>query len=639
MAYEDPQETREVPKSWREYLSQAKETINILVWAWRELKTPETIRRYKHLFSAAVLLAVFQVAQPRMVAAILEGIGKRKLDLVLIGFASYSACVLLQRLMDLWFANSREWLFGLNTGMLDHRITELFFEKSLGQHVEQGARLNPEGINTGRERLLNAQGMIFFDGISAVMGLLFSYAALWFLSPVAGGIMSSVVILYFVWMLYLNQRVIEKCTPLEAEWRRLKRYRVERWKNIERVKTSAKEEEELARMGLWFQKLILPDGQFWRWFSKQCSFRQMAEFGGLLATMIYGACLVWTGRWPLALLYPLFMWGMQLTESIWRIGHIERELNWNMPSIRLMVEGLSLKPEITSKPGAIAFSKQEPVGIVFEDVIHAYPLDLPPAKNGERQSSVQVPAPVLKNVSFAIKPGEKVALIGPSGAGKTTLMRLLLRFMDPESGAIKINGHNLKDVDLASWMRAVSYIPQQAQILDGTLRYNLTYGLTPAERESWPDERLWEFMRKLRIDFGERLTYGLDTVVGERGIKLSGGEAQRVMIGAAAIQHPPFMVIDEATSHLDSTTEREVHDGLADILSKDIGALVVAHRLSTVRDLCDRFIVLKNAEEVRNGDSQIEAIADSFEALYAISPTFKHLADNQGLAIMAQAQG
>ena len=147
----------------------------------------------------------------------------------------------------------------------------------------------------------------------------------------------------------------------------------------------------------------------------------------------------------------------------------------------------------------------------------------------------------------------------------------------------------------------------------------------------WTDEKLWEFVRTLRGDFGRRLKKGLDTAVGERGLKLSGGQAQRLMIIAAAIKKPRFMIIDEATSNLDSSTEKAVHAGLAEILKGDVSALVVAHRLSTVQDLCDTFIVLRPAEDVAKGESQIEAIGHSFEELYRISPTFRQLARDQNL--------
>ena len=212
-------------------------------------------------------------------------------------------------------------------------------------------------------------------------------------------------------------------------------------------------------------------------------------------------------------------------------------------------------------------------------------------------------------------------------------MRLLLRYMDPDYGIICVNGINLRDVKLKSWMNHVGYIAQQPQIYDGTIRYNLTYALSPDEREKITDEELWEWMQLLKIDFGERLTDGLETLVGRSGIKLSGGEAQRLMIGAAAIRKPRFMIIDEATSNLDSSTEKAVQAGLAEVLKGNVGALIVAHRLSTVRKLCNKFIVLKSSDEVKNGDSQIEAIANSFEELYKISPTFRRLADDQDVVI------
>jgi len=145
---------------------------------------------------------------------------------------------------------------------------------------------------------------------------------------------------------------------------------------------------------------------------------------------------------------------------------------------------------------------------------------------------------------------------------------------------------------------------------------------------------LWKLMTLLQIDFKDRLTNGLDTVVGKNGIKLSGGQAQRLMIGAAVIRRPWLLVIDEATSSLDSVTEHEVQAGLATVLAGSAtSALIVAHRLSTVRHLCTRFVVLKAANDVQNSESQVEAIASSFEDLYRESPTFRRLADYQGVTV------
>jgi ABC-type multidrug transport system fused ATPase/permease subunit len=205
--------------------------------------------------------------------------------------------------------------------------------------------------------------------------------------------------------------------------------------------------------------------------------------------------------------------------------------------------------------------------------------------------------------------------------------------MDPEEGSVRVGGVDLRDIALRSWTRLVGYIPQQPQVLDGTIRYNLLYGLPPEARANVTDEELWELMRKLEIDFGERLTHGLDTVVGRRGIKLSGGQAQRLMIGAAVMQRPRFMIIDEATSSLDSTTEKSVQRGLAELLEPTTSALIITHRLSTVRRLCSKFIVLTQAAQRADSSGQVEAVAGSFEDLYALSPTFRRLADDQGVPI------
>jgi ABC-type multidrug transport system fused ATPase/permease subunit len=629
----DPEDARKPPTTWREYLTQSKEIFGAIQWALREFKTPETSYWYRHLVAGVVIATAFSAWQFKLFAVFVNGAVKHNPQLTMFGTVGFLLCLIINRLVDNWLGTAREHLLGLNLGELDHVVSARFFEKSVGQHIEENYRLNPESIMTGRERLLAVQGLLLFEGLPTLVALVFSYVLLWIMSPIIGMILSASIALYMLYLLYLNQKVLEVCTPIEVGWRALKRYRVERMKNIERVKTSAKEDVELGTMDDRFDSLIKRDLSFWLWYIRQTFFRGMILIVGLTAVLIYGINQVWMGHWLIGALIPLVMWSLEIVNNMWRVGHIERQLNWYMPSIRHMIEALSIQPAIVSRADAVVLDRNEPVEVMFDNITHSYPLD--GDDNGGTNNAVR-PSPVLKNVTFTVKPGEIVALIGPSGAGKTTLMKLLLRFMDPEHGAVRVNGHDLRDVRLDSWMGKTAYIPQFGQILDGTIRYNLTYALSPEECAAWTDERLWELMRKLRIDFGERLTQGLETVVGERGVKLSGGQAQRVMIGAAAIQRPPFMIVDEATSHLDSSTERDVHDGLAEVLSGNVGALIIAHRLSTVRDLCHRFVVLRNSEEVRNGDSQVEAIADSFEELYMISPTFRQLADDQHVPVLAR---
>ncbi|OGD25212.1 hypothetical protein A2819_02465 [Candidatus Azambacteria bacterium RIFCSPHIGHO2_01_FULL_40_24] len=627
---EEPEDTREIPLTWCDYLKSAKETIALFKWVVRELSTD--ICRYwaKRFIIALLFSTAFTAASPWFVGYVFNGLAEREGYMIIIGLAGIAICFVCEKIVSYYKDIAREYIAGMSWGTLDERLTELFFEKSMGQHIQESSSLNVANIDKGRGKVIHLHNMMLFDGVPTVLSLLFSYLMIWVFSLIAGVIITLVIAIYLVWMLFLNQKVIEVCFPIDKEFRRLNRHRLERWEKIERVKTCGKESEELSFMNAWFDRAINQDRSFWIWVIRQCSFRGLFNFFGFFLILSYGTWQVWNGNWVVGSLYSLYIWSLRVCENIWRIGDIEHEFNWSMPAVRSMINALSIKPDLAEKDNSTDITGAVTIGVEFKSIIHTYPIGNS-EENGNGHQKFGLP--VVNKVSFAINAGDKAALIGPSGAGKTTIMRLLLRYMDPDYGIICVNGINLRDVKLKSWMNHVGYIAQQPQIYDGTIRYNLTYALSPDEREKITDEELWEWMQLLKIDFGERLTDGLETLVGRSGIKLSGGEAQRLMIGAAAIRKPRFMIIDEATSNLDSSTEKAVQAGLAEVLKGNVGALIVAHRLSTVRKLCNKFIVLKSSDEVKNGDSQIEAIANSFEELYKISPTFRRLADDQDVVI------
>lgn len=623
---------QQADQTWREYLASSRKTVWVFRWVWQRLATTESRIRMRR-FAAAVGVGVFlDVAQSQFIGYVITGQSGRKWELLLLGLIGFLGCQAVGKIVDYVEAMSREWLLGHNHGLLDRRLNELFFEKSLGQHLHESSTLNPANIERGRSEVHKMHDTIMFEGLGSFVSLAFSLLSLWWLSPVAGGIMSAVLAGHMVWMLFLNQRVLAEGSVLDADSRKLNRHRVERWDRIERVGTSAKQAEETAYMSAFFDDILARDRKLWFWFIRQSTLRDAMSLVAVAFIAGYGISRVWNGSWLVGALYPLFDWSLRVKNNIWRIGHIEREFHWSIPSVKAMIEALSLPPEVVDRSDAVELASHEPISVRFERVSHTYPVASRQELDGEGNGKAS--GPVLRDVSFEIGPGEKVALIGPSGAGKTSVGRLALRYMDPDGGRISVNGHILSDVKLASWLRLVGYIAQQPFVFDGTIRYNLTYALEPETRERITDEELWALMQLLKIDFGERLTEGLETVVGRHGVKLSGGEAQRLMIGAAAIKKPRFMVIDEATSSLDSTTERAVQAGLAEVLREGVGALIVAHRLSTVRYLCDKFVVLRSSDQVRNGDSrQVEAVARSFEELYEISPTFRRLADDQGIVV------
>lgn len=202
--------------------------------------------------------------------------------------------------------------------------------------------------------------------------------------------------------------------------------------------------------------------------------------------------------------------------------------------------------------------------------------------------------PVLSNFSLAIEGGKKTALIGTSGSGKSTLVKLLLQLLKSETGQIFVDGQDLSQINLESLYRQVAYVPQEPPIFDGSLRENLTFN------EQCEESFIHEVLKKVGLDnLVNQLPAGLETVVGERGIKLSGGERQRLAFGRAFIQNPKIIIMDEPTSALDSLTERFVTQNMTHLFNGKT-VVIIAHRLQTVKD-ADKIIVIKNGQVVQQG--------------------------------------
>jgi ABC-type transport system involved in Fe-S cluster assembly fused permease/ATPase subunit len=261
------------------------------------------------------------------------------------------------------------------------------------------------------------------------------------------------------------------------------------------------------------------------------------------------------------------------------LGVMYREIKQAVVDMEKMFRLLGENREVEDKPGAVALAVTGGA-IRFENVGFSY--------DGKRE--------ILKDVSFEVAPGRKVAVVGTSGSGKSTLARLLFRFYDVNRGRITIDGQDLRDVTQASVRAALGVVPQDTVLFNDTIYYNVSYGRPLASRE--------EIENAARVahiaDFIARLPDGWQTMVGERGLKLSGGEKQRVSIARTVLKNPPILVFDEATSALDSRTEKSIQAELSEI-SRDRTTLVIAHRLSTIVD-ADEILVLDHGEIVERGN-------------------------------------
>ena len=612
----------------REYLHEMVRTGEVIRWLWKETTTKK-IRHYGHQVLATTFISsLASMLMPVALRYFFDAFEFRDLSLIRTGVIASIALLFVTNAAGYWHGRSIEWFAGLHHGKIDDRITELFFEKSIGQHSQESSYLSASNIEKARGRILTVIGIITFEAIPILCSIIVAYAALFFVNIVAGVVMTFVIAFYLSVMAYLNKKVFEVCTPIDKELRRINRYRFSRWDNVPWVQINTKESHELAQPAAWFDSVITKDRDFWIWYCKRAVLRHAVAKISFIGIMVYAVWKAVQGGGTMSSLYMVASWCTFIVEHLWQIGQAERNINYHIPSIRAMIETLSIPPSITVKNSAVCVPKMEPIHICFENVSYEYDR----SRIESKQEEDELKNHVLKNVSFEIRSGEKVALIGQSGAGKSTIMNLLLRGEDPKRGRILVNGIDLRDLDLAWWRSVIGYIPQTPVVFDGTVRENLLYGLPRIVAEKISDAELWAFAEKMRVNFEGRLTHGLNTVVGRSGIKLSGGERQRIVIAEAVMKNPRFMIIDEPTSSLDSLTEHEVQEGLEAALSKGVGALIIAHRLSTVRK-CDRFIVLRKSALVQNGDSQIEAVASSFEDLYRVSDTFKRMADKQNITL------
>lgn len=315
---------------------------------------------------------------------------------------------------------------------------------------------------------------------------------------------------------------------------------------------------------------------------------------GLVLALWFGGLQTIQGQMQPKDLFSFLVYVQLIAGHFKRLGGLNATIQQSAAAAQRVFELLDTAPAIVEAPGARDLPRLSGA-LTFDRVSFAY-------ANGR---------PVLQEVNLDLRPGETVALVGPSGAGKTTLANLIPRLYDPTEGAVLADGHDLREVTLLSLRSQVALVPQETMLFSDTVRDNIAYGKHGASQEEIEDAA-----RKSNAhDFIVRLENGYDTVVGERGVKLSGGQRQRIAIARALLRDPRLLILDEATSSLDAASEALVQAAL-ETLMKNRTTLIIAHRLSTIRN-ADRILVLHNGRILEEGShNELVAAGGLYQSLY-----------------------
>lgn len=482
------------------------------------------------------------------------------------------------------------------------RITlEKSFNLSLGQLKQEHSGFKQDVLRTGANQMNQLMFMIVYEVVPLITTAITAAVGLYFLNINFLYIVLIFSFLYFGIGSYLNRKMREPIKNLIKKRIEINKIFVDILQNLFLLKFSNKMKQTSSRLESVQEKHNDFGINIWVKYNYTQIISDIILLIYYVACVWYSLFLIKTGLMSVGMFIPLTAWMMSVASSVGQLRKWQRRLMIAQSDIEKMFDMLEQKSDIVIDPHARSIKKLED-SILFENLQFDY-------KDGKKRA--------LENINFEIKKGEKVALVGRSGSGKTTIVSLLLRLYDPQEGTILIDGIDLKSLVLEDWHNMIGYVPQEGDLLDISIKENILFGT----KKRITNKEIEDVLEKAGIkEFIHNLPNGIDTIVGERGVKLSGGQKQRVCIARALIKDAPLLLLDEATSSLDSETETVVNKAIWEMLGDKTG-VVIAHRLSTIID-ADKIIVMDHGKIVGIG---------THEELIKTTPYYKKLVDAQNV--------
>ncbi|MFZ2897775.1 MAG: ABC transporter transmembrane domain-containing protein [Saprospiraceae bacterium] len=489
--------------------------------------------------------------------------------LVVQGVFSYSRVMLFAFVSEKGTADLRRALYDKLVS-----LPIVFFEKSrVGELVSR--------LTADVERLYNAFSFTLAEFIRQIIILVSGVIFLAITTPRLALIMLATFPVVVVLAMFFGRYIRKLSKARQEELANSNTIVSETMGTVQTVKAFTNEWFESVRYAKSVGHMVKISLEFARGRALFSVFMIVVLFGALFFIIWEGAMLLQSGKITAGDLIAFVSYTAIIGGAIAGLGNFYTEILGALGATERVREILDQPSEVTIKPVQPADRQSVRGNIRYEDVHFRYPT----------REDVEV----LKGVSFEVKAGQKVALVGPSGAGKSTIVQLLLRYYELGQGNIQVDGRPISEYDISEYRSHMAIVPQEVILFGGTIRENILYGKPDATEEEIIDAarqaNAWDFIRAFPD--------GLDTLVGERGVKLSGGQRQRIAIARAILKNPSILLLDEATSSLDAESEKLVQDALSKLLEGRT-SIIIAHRLATIRDV-DQILVLDEGRIVEKG--------------------------------------
>ncbi|MEK7644845.1 MAG: ABC transporter ATP-binding protein [Patescibacteria group bacterium] len=504
---------------------------------------------------------------------------------------------------------NQKFIFRINK-TIDMNTVKKASSLSLGQITGQNSGFRQKVATQGANASAQMAQISMYDILPGIATIVFAFGFLFVSNHLLGAIVGVTVLISLSISIPANIKMARTI----REYRKIDDVVGQQYSEVLRslplVMLSGQETETISRLATEYHKATAFGEKMWLKYHMTIGlFRDVSSRVGNLAVIATGAYLVLQGSLTAGALMATIAWARMVFNQSDQLARLSRRLIVVSVDALRYFEIIDLKPSIVSPENGIMFNPLKGA-VTFRNVSFAYP-----------EAKTEVDA--LHNVSFSIAPGEVAAIVGHSGAGKSTIVNLLLRGFDPVSGEIDIDGVDLKQVDLGSFRSSIGYVEQQVRLWDDTLRYNLLFGIKDQSKVT--EARLKEIAELSKISsFFDRLPEGFDTKIGENGVKLSGGERQRVAIARALLKDPSLLILDEATNSLDTINDAHIQQAMRDAMKGRTG-IIIAHRLSTIRH-ADKIIVMEKGRVAGMG---------THAELIVSCPEYKNLVEKEGQVIVA----